>query len=71
VRFGERGVGRDRDGGALFPFGEDLEQQLGAAAVEFHVSELVEAELVDASVAGDGARQVLVVGGFGKLVHQL
>ena len=25
----------------LLPFGEDLEQQFGAAAVEFHVAELV------------------------------
>ena len=38
----------------LLAFGEDLEQQLGAAAVEFHVAELVDAEQVDAAVAGDG-----------------
>jgi hypothetical protein len=31
-------VGRDRDAGFLFPLGEDLEQQLGAAAVQFGVS---------------------------------
>ena len=38
----------------LFAFGEDLEEQFGAAAVEFHVAELVDAEQVDAAVAGDG-----------------
>jgi len=41
VRFGEGGVGGDRDGGAFLPLGEDLEQQLGAAAVELEVAELV------------------------------
>ena len=41
------------DGGLLFAFGEDLEQQLGAAAVELDVADLVDAEQVEASVAGD------------------
>src|SRR2546430_2209484 len=67
---GEGGVGRDRDGGAFFPFGEDLEQQLGAAAVELEVAQLVQAQKVDPAVAGDGAGQGLVVGGLDELVDQ-
>ena len=55
----------------LFAFGEDLEEQLGAAAVEFHVSELVDAEQVDAAVAGDGLVELLVVGGLDELVDEL
>jgi hypothetical protein len=47
---GERLVAGDRDRGALLEFGEDLEQQLGAAAVEFPVSQLIEAERVDADM---------------------
>src|SRR5207302_820784 len=35
----ERKVGGDGDAGFLFAFGEDQEQQLGAAAVELHVAE--------------------------------
>ena len=41
----------------LLAFGEDLEEEFGAAAVEFHVAELVDAEQVDAAVAGDGLGQ--------------
>ena len=41
----------------LLAFGEDLEEQFGAAAVEFHVAEFVDAEQVDAAVAGDGLGQ--------------
>src|SRR5271169_3180333 len=52
---GEGGVGGDRDGGAFFSFGEDLEQQFGTAAVELEVAQFVQAEQVDAAVAGDGA----------------
>ena len=55
----------------LLPFGEDLEEQLGAAPVEFHVAELVDAEQVDAAVAGDGLGQLRVVGGLDELVDQL
>ena len=68
--FGEGGVGRDRDGGAFLAFGEDLEQQLGAAPVQLEVAQLVQAEQVDAAVAGDGAGQGLVVGGLDELVDQ-
>jgi hypothetical protein len=67
---GEGGVGRDRDGGAFFAFGEDLEQQLGAAPVQLEVAQFVQAEQVDAAVAGDGAGQGLVVGGLDELVDQ-
>ena len=55
VPLGEGGVGGDRDAGAFLAFGENLEEQFRAAAVEFEVAELVEAEQVDAAVAGDGA----------------
>ena len=54
----------------LLAFGQDLEQQLGAAAVEFHVAELVDAEQVDAAVAGDGLGELPVVGGLGELVGE-
>ena len=40
--FAERQVGGDRDGGSLFAFGDDLEEQLGAAGVDLDVAELVE-----------------------------
>jgi len=30
------------DGGLLFAFGQDLEQQVGATLVQFHVAELVD-----------------------------
>src|SRR5690348_4642981 len=43
-------VGRDRDAGLFLPLGQDLEEELGAAAVEFHVAELVDAEQVHAPV---------------------
>ena len=68
--FGERGVRRDRDRGAFLAFGEHLEQQLRAAAVEFEVAQLIEAEQVDPAVAGDGAGEVFVVGGLDQLVDQ-
>ena len=50
---GERLVGGDRDGRFLLPLGEDLEQQLGPAAVQLEVSELVADEEIDAAVASD------------------
>jgi hypothetical protein len=68
--FGEGGVGGDRDRRAFFAFGEDLEEQFGAAAVEFEVAQFVQAEQVDAAVAGDGAGEGLVVGGFDEFVDQ-
>ena len=50
---GERLVGGDGDRVLLLAFGEDLEQELGSAAVELHASELIDAEQVDAAVAGN------------------
>ena len=55
----------------LLPLGEDLEEQFGAAAVELQVAQLVEAEKIDAAVAGDRLGQLLVVGGLDELVDQL
>src|SRR5680860_1084689 len=66
----ERRVGGDRDAGAFVAFGEDLEQQLGAARVQVQIAELVEADQVEAAVAGDGLGQDPVVGGFDELVDQ-
>ncbi len=52
----------------VLAFGEDLEQQFGAAAVQREVAELVEAEQVDPAVAGDDLGQLPFVGGFGEFV---
>jgi hypothetical protein len=49
-------VAGQRDAGLFFSFGEDLEQRLGASGVELDKGELVEAEQVEAAVAGDDAR---------------
>jgi hypothetical protein len=54
VRFAEGLVGGDGDAVLLLPFGQDLKEEFGAVAVEFHVAEFVDAEQVDAAVAGDG-----------------
>jgi len=40
--FAEWQVGPDRDGGSFLPFGDDLEEQLGAAVVDLDVAELVQ-----------------------------
>jgi hypothetical protein len=50
-----RRVGGNRDRGAFFAFGQDLEQQLSAAAVEVQVAELVQTQQVVAAVAGHRA----------------
>jgi hypothetical protein len=71
VRFAERKVGRQPDGGFLVAFGDDLEQQLGAAGVEPDVAEFVEQQQVEAAVAGHDAGQLPTVGGFGELVDEL
>ena len=70
MRFAEGGVGRDRYGGAFLALGEHLEQQFGAAPVQLEVTQLIQAQKVDAAVAGDGAGQGLVVGGLDELVDQ-
>jgi hypothetical protein len=40
--FAEGQVGADSDAGAFLPFGDDLEQQFGAAGIDLDVAELVE-----------------------------
>ena len=57
--------------GAFLAFGDDLEQQLGAAGVELDVAEFVEAEQVEPAVAADDAGQAPFVGGFDEFVDQL
>src|SRR5215472_6269676 len=42
----ERQGGADGDGGSFVAFGDDLEQQFGAAGVDLDVAELVQAEQV-------------------------
>ena len=51
--FGEGCVGGAGDGGAFFPGGDDLEQQLGAAGIEGEVADLIEAEQVEPGVAAE------------------
>jgi len=67
----ERVIAGDRNGGLLFSFGQDLEEQLGAALVELHVAQLVQAEELDAAVAGDGPGELAFVGGFDEFVDEL
>src|SRR3954447_3413838 len=67
---GERGVGGAGDGGLLLAFGDDLEEQFGAAGVEVHVADLVEAEQVEAGEAAHHAGELFVVGGLDELVDQ-
>ncbi len=64
-------VGGDGDAVLLLAFGEDLEEEFGASAVEFHVAELIGAEQPDAAVAGDRPVRLLLVGGLHQLVQQL
>jgi hypothetical protein len=64
-------VGGDRDGGSFFAFGDDLEQQFGSAGVDLDVAEFVEAEQVEAAVAGNDSGQDSFVGGFDEFVHEL
>jgi hypothetical protein len=45
-----------------------LKAEFGAAAVELHPAQLIDAEHIHATAAGDGAR--LVIGGLDELVHQ-
>lgn len=68
--FGEGGVGGAGDGGAFFSFGDDLEEEFGAAGVEVDVADFVEAEQVDAGIAANDAGELVVGGGFGELVDQ-
>jgi hypothetical protein len=65
--FAERQVGGQPDR-RLLAFGEHLEQQLGAAAVELGVADLIDAEQVETAVAGDEAGEAAFVGGFDEFV---
>jgi hypothetical protein len=47
---------------------QDLKEQLGAAAVQLHVPEFVDAQQNDPSVARDGLRQRFLVGGLDQFV---
>jgi hypothetical protein len=49
VPSGERFVGRDGDRQSLLSFGQDLEEEFGATPVEFHVSQLVQTQKIDAA----------------------
>jgi hypothetical protein len=71
VRFAERLIRRYRHACLLLPFGEHLEEELGAAAVEFHVAELVDTEQIDAAVTVDCLGELPVVGGLDELVDEL
>jgi hypothetical protein len=42
--------------------GQNPEQQFGAARLQLHMAELVNAEKIDASVAGNDLGQLLLVG---------
>jgi hypothetical protein len=53
--FTEWQVRADRDGGSFFSFGDDLEQQFGAAEVELDVAELIQEQQAEAAVAADDA----------------
>jgi hypothetical protein len=68
--FAEGGVGGDRDAVLFLAFGQDLEEHFGAAAVEFEVGQLIDAEQVDASVAGDGLGELFLVGGLDQFVDE-
>ena len=68
---GEGCVRGDRDGAVLLPLNQDLQKQLCASTVEFHVSEFVEHQQVDLAVAGDGASEVLLIGVFDEFVLEV
>ena len=63
--FAEGRISGDPDGGGFFSFGENLEEQLGAAGVEVDVAEFIEAEPVDES----GEASFVV--SFGEFVGEL
>ncbi len=47
------------DGRAFSPFGENLEQQLGAASVQLKVSQLVDEDQINSAVASGQLGQLL------------
>jgi hypothetical protein len=50
--------------------GQNPEQQFGAARLQLHMAELVNAEKIDASVAGNDLGQLLLVGRLDELVDE-
>jgi hypothetical protein len=70
VRAHSIGVRGDHDRGAFLAFGEHVEQQFGAAPVQFEAAQLVETQQVDPAVSGDGAGELFVVGGLDELVDE-
>ena len=65
----ERLIRCDGDAVLLFAFGQDLEEQFGAAAVQFHVAQFVDDQQVDPPVAGDRFGEGFVVGALDEFVH--
>jgi hypothetical protein len=63
-------VGGDGDAVLRLAFGQDLEEEFGAVPVKLHVAELINAEEIDPTVAGDGLVEPLLVGGLDQLVHE-
>jgi hypothetical protein len=70
VRFRERGIRSNGARASFLAFGEHLEQQLRPGLVQVGVAELVQTAQVNASVAGEGAAELLLVRRLGKLVDQ-
>ena len=68
--FGERQVRADGDRCLLLALGQDLEQQLGPSGVELDITELVDQEQVESSIAGDQSGQSAFVLGFDQFVDQ-
>ena len=64
----ERLVGGDRDGRAFLALGENLEQQLRAAAVQLQVPQLIDEKRINPAVAVDELGELFVVGGFDEFV---
>jgi hypothetical protein len=69
--FTEGQVGGDGDAGPFLAFGDDLEEEFGAAGVDLDVAEFVEAEQVQAGVAAHDAGQLAVIGCFDQFVDQV
>lgn len=70
-RLGPAAEGLVADAVLLLAFGQDLEEELRAVAVELHIPELVDPEEVDAAVAVDHLGELLLVCGLDELVDQL
>lgn len=69
MRYAEGLVGGDGDAVVLLAPGQNREEELGTAAVEFHVAESVDAEQADAAATGDRLVPLLLAGRLDQLVH--